>query len=269
MGWPKTGGNVSDTRYRQHSRLCFRRTVSRARDLLARNRCAATWPIDREETVMTWGIPTHLFLQIHVALSLIGIVAGLIVLYGLLAGRALGGWTALFLATTILTSVTGFPLPPFGLDPPRMVGILSLILLAVAVAAYYVFHLDGAWRWVYVVTAMVALYLNCFVAVIQSFSKISIPACAGADAIGTAVPHCANRRACLVCSPGLPLGTQISSANRVTTGRLRNNASLRAGAPARPGPIWPSRPLPHKSPAGSRAAGCRDRALAVPRRRAG
>lgn len=122
---------------------------------------------------MTWGIPTHLFLQIHVALSLIGIVAGLIVLYGLLAGRALGGWTALFLATTILTSVTGFPLPPFGLDPPRMVGILSLILLAVAVAAYYVFHLDGAWRWVYVVTAMVALYLNCFVAVIQSFSKIS------------------------------------------------------------------------------------------------
>jgi hypothetical protein len=122
---------------------------------------------------MTWGIPTHLFLQIHVALSLIGIVAGLIVLYGLLAGRALGGWTALFLATTILTSVTGFPLPPFGLDPPRMVGILSLILLAVAVAAYYVFHFDGAWRWVYVVTAMVALYLNCFVAVIQSFSKIS------------------------------------------------------------------------------------------------
>lgn len=121
---------------------------------------------------MTWGIPTHLFLQIHVALSLIGIVAGLIVLYGLLAGRALGGWTALFLATTILTSVTGFPLPPFGLDPPRMVGILSLVLLAVAVGAYYVFHLVGAWRWVYVVTAMVALYLNCFVAVIQSFSKI-------------------------------------------------------------------------------------------------
>ncbi len=121
---------------------------------------------------MTWGIPTHLFLQIHVALSLIGIVAGLIVLYGLLAGRALGGWTALFLLTTILTDITGFPLPPFGLDPPRMVGILSLILLAVAVVAYYGFHLGGAWRWVYVVTAMAALYLNCFVAVIQSFSKI-------------------------------------------------------------------------------------------------
>jgi hypothetical protein len=66
-------------------------------------------------------------------------VAGLMVLYGLLAGRALGGWTTLFFATLILISVTGVPLPPFGLDPPRMVGILSLVLLAVAVGAYYVF----------------------------------------------------------------------------------------------------------------------------------
>jgi hypothetical protein len=122
---------------------------------------------------MTWGIPTHLFLQIHVALSLIGIASGLIVLYGLLAGRALGGWTALFLLTTILTSVTGFPLPPFGLDPPRIVGILSLILLAIAVGAYYAFHLAGAWRWIYVVAAMAALYLNCFVGVIQAFAKLS------------------------------------------------------------------------------------------------
>jgi hypothetical protein len=70
-----------------------------------------------------------------------------------------------------LTSITGFPLPPFGLDPPRMVGILSLVL-AVAAGAYYAFHLRGGWRWVYVVTAMAALYLNCFVAVIQSFAKI-------------------------------------------------------------------------------------------------
>jgi hypothetical protein len=121
---------------------------------------------------MTWGIPTQLFLEIHVALSLIGIVAGLVVLYGLLTGIAFGGWTALFLATTILTSVTGFPLPLFGLDPPRMVGIISLILLTVAVAAYSIFHLGGAWRWVYVVTAMMALYLNCFVGVIQAFMKV-------------------------------------------------------------------------------------------------
>jgi len=121
---------------------------------------------------MTWGIPTHLFLQIHVALSLIALVAGLIVLYGLLKGRAFGGWTALFLLTTILTSVTGIPLPPFGFDPPRAVGILSLVLLVVAVAGYYLFHLAGAWRWIYVVTAMAALYLDAFVGVIQAFLKI-------------------------------------------------------------------------------------------------
>jgi hypothetical protein len=121
---------------------------------------------------MTWGIPTDLFLKIHVALSLIGIASGLVVLYGLVTGRTLGGWTALFLATTVLASVTGFPLPPFGLDPPRIVGILSLILLAIAVLARYAFHLSGAWRWIYVVTAMAALYLNCFVGVVQAFSKL-------------------------------------------------------------------------------------------------
>ena len=111
-------------------------------------------------------------LAIHVGLSLIGIVSGLVVLYGLLTGKALGGWTALFLLTTILTSATGFPLAPFGFDPPRAVGILSLILLAVAVGAYYLFHLVGAWRWIYVVTATAALYLNCFVLVFQGFLKV-------------------------------------------------------------------------------------------------
>jgi hypothetical protein len=106
---------------------------------------------------MIWGIPSHLFLQIHVALSLVALVAGLIVVYGLLNGKALRGWTVLFLATTILTSVTGFPLPPFGFDPPRAVGVLSLILLAIAVLSIYVFRLAGTWRWIYIVTAMTAL----------------------------------------------------------------------------------------------------------------
>jgi len=121
---------------------------------------------------MTLGIPADLFLQIHVALSLVGIVAGVFVLYGLLTGKALGGWTALFLVTTILTSVTGYPIPPFGFDPPRVVGTISLVLLAIAVGAFYLFHLAGAWRWVYVVTAVMALYLNVFVAIVQSFTKI-------------------------------------------------------------------------------------------------
>jgi hypothetical protein len=118
---------------------------------------------NEEISKMTWGIPTHLFLQIHVGLSLIALVAGLVVLYGLLQGRALRGWMELFLATLILTSVTGFPLPPFGLDPPRMVGVLSLVLLAVAVLAIYVFRVSGPWRWIFVVAAMAALYLDAFV----------------------------------------------------------------------------------------------------------
>jgi len=128
---------------------------------------------------MTLGIPTDLFLQIHVLLSLIGIASGLIVLYGLVTGRAYGGWTAVFLTTTILTSVTGLPLPPFGFDPPRAVAILSLVLLATAVLALYAFRPDafrpvGPWRWIYIGAAITALYLNVFVGVIQGFAKLPI-----------------------------------------------------------------------------------------------
>ncbi|MGJ4903826.1 hypothetical protein ACQR0V_19855 [Bradyrhizobium sp. HKCCYLS2058] len=121
---------------------------------------------------MTWGIPTTLFLQIHVVLSLIGIATGLIMLAGLLAGRHLPVWAALFLATTFLTGVTGFPLPPFGLDPPRIIGIILLALLTAAAAALYVFALSGWWGRVYVVTSLLSLYLNVFVAIVQSFQKI-------------------------------------------------------------------------------------------------
>ena len=122
---------------------------------------------------MTWGIPTASFLQIHVAISLIGIVSGLVAVYGLLSGKMLAGWTALFLATTVLTSVTGFPLPPFGFDPPRAIGILSLVFLALAILALYPLRLAGPWRWGYIVTALIALYLNAFVGVIQAFQKLS------------------------------------------------------------------------------------------------
>jgi hypothetical protein len=122
---------------------------------------------------MILGLSADEFLAFHVIISLIGIASGLVVLYGLVNGQALGAWTAVFLATTVLTSATGFPLPPFGFDPPRAVGILSLVLLALAVVAFYVFHLAAAWRWIYVVTAMMALYLNAFVAVIQAFGKLS------------------------------------------------------------------------------------------------
>jgi len=122
---------------------------------------------------MTWGIPTDTFLQIHVILSLIGIASGLLVLYGLLTDKPLGAWTAVFLVTTILTGITGFPLPPFGFDPARVVGVILLVLLALAVVALYAFRLAGAWRAVYIVTAIMALYLNVFVGVTQAFQKLS------------------------------------------------------------------------------------------------
>jgi hypothetical protein len=104
---------------------------------------------------------------------LIGIATGLIALYGLLTRRLLAGWTAVFLATTILTSVTGFPIPPFGFDPPRAVGVLSLVLLGLALAALTVFRLAGRWRSIFVVSAVAALYLNVFVAVTQAFQKLA------------------------------------------------------------------------------------------------
>jgi hypothetical protein len=111
-------------------------------------------------------------LQFHVIVSLIGIVSGVIVAYGLVTGRPLPAWTALFLVTTILTSATGFPLAPFGFDPPRALGIISLVLLALAVLAVYPLRLAGPWRWIYVVTATAALYFNVFVGIVQAFGKL-------------------------------------------------------------------------------------------------
>ena len=111
-------------------------------------------------------------LQIHVALSLLGIVAGLAAMIAMSRGKLPSAFTAIFLGSLVLTSATGFPLPPFGLDPPRIVGIISLVLLALAVAALYLFRLAGAWRWIYVVTATIACWFNCFVGVAQTFMKI-------------------------------------------------------------------------------------------------
>jgi len=111
-------------------------------------------------------------LLFHVLLSLAGIASGLVVLFAMVVGRQLNGWTAFFLATTVLTSVTGFLLPSMGFDPARRVGVISLVALAAAIVALYTFRLRGAWRWIYVGTAVFALYLNCFVGVVQAFQKI-------------------------------------------------------------------------------------------------
>ena len=121
---------------------------------------------------MVLGMSLSAFTMVHVVISLIGIVTGFIVLFGLFGSHRLPGMTALFLLTTILTSVTGFLFPFEKLLPSHMVGIVSLIVLAIACFALYVMKLSGAWRWIYTLTAMIALYLNVFVLVIQSFLKI-------------------------------------------------------------------------------------------------
>jgi hypothetical protein len=119
-----------------------------------------------------FGMSLATYTLVHVLISLAGIASGLVVLYGLLVGKPLDKWTALFLATTVATSVTGFGFPFTHLLPSHVVGVLSMVVLAVAIAARYAFHLKGAWRRVYVVSAVLALYLNVFVGVVQSFLKI-------------------------------------------------------------------------------------------------
>ena len=121
---------------------------------------------------MILGMTTSTFTLLHVLISLAGIGSGFVVVYGLLTRRPLEGWTKIFLATTALTSLTGFLFPVEHLLPSHVVGLISLVALTIAIVARYALHLDGAWRWIYVVCAVLALYLNCFVAVVQSFLKV-------------------------------------------------------------------------------------------------
>ena len=124
---------------------------------------------------MILGMSLDTFVLVHVIISLIGIVAGLVVMLGMLGSNRMPGLTAIFLLFTILTSATGFLIPPLvseKLLPSHMIGLLSLILLAIACIALYAMKLAGPWRWIYVLTALISLYFNVFVLVIQSFLKI-------------------------------------------------------------------------------------------------
>jgi hypothetical protein len=114
----------------------------------------------------------RVYTQIHVLISLVGIFTGLIVLFGMLAGKRLDGWTKWFLITTVLTSVTSFFFPFHGFTPAVGLGIISLLVLAIAIYARYPRQLTGNWRWTYVVGAVISLYFNVFVGVVQSFEKI-------------------------------------------------------------------------------------------------
>jgi hypothetical protein len=121
---------------------------------------------------VVWGLTLETFTAVHVVLSLIGIGAGLVVLVGLIASRRLDRWTGLFLATTIATCVTGFGFPVDHVLPSHIVGVLSLVVLAVAIVALYARHLRGAWRAIYAVAVGLALYFNVFVGVVQAFLKV-------------------------------------------------------------------------------------------------
>jgi hypothetical protein len=121
---------------------------------------------------MILGMSLQAFTLLHVIITLIAIVSGLIVLLGMLGSHKLPRLTALFLVTTILTSVTGFLFPIHGFTPALGVGVISMVVLAIALLALYGRHLAGAWRWIYVATAVVALWFNIFVLIVQSFEKL-------------------------------------------------------------------------------------------------
>jgi len=118
------------------------------------------------------GMSLETFTQFHVLLSLVGIVTGFLVIFGIISGRSSSALNAIFLLTTVATSVTGFGFPNEHVTPAQIVGVISLLILAVTIPALYFFKLSGVWRWIYVIGATLALYLNFFVLIVQSFLKI-------------------------------------------------------------------------------------------------
>jgi len=121
---------------------------------------------------MVLGISLETYTLIHTVISLVMLVSGFIVVFGMLGSDRPGGWTALFLLTAVLTSVTGFGFPFTTLLPSHIVAIISLVVLAVTIPALYLFHLAGPWRWIYVIGVVLALWFDVFVAIVQAFLKI-------------------------------------------------------------------------------------------------
>ena len=116
----------------------------------------------------------HIYTIIHTLISLLAIFTGIVVLFGMLAGNRLDCWTKWFLTTAVLTTVTGFFFPFHGFTPAIGLGIISLPFLAITIFARYSKHLAGAWRWIYVIGAVICLYFNLFVLVVQLFEKVPI-----------------------------------------------------------------------------------------------
>ena len=146
---------------------------------------------------MILGMSVETFTVLHVIISIAAILSGLVVLLAMIANRkADGGLAAFFLLTTILTSVTGFFFHSKAIGPPHIVGVISLVVLAVTLIAIYGRRLAGIWRGVFVITAVLALYLNCFVLVVQLFQKI--PSLNAFAPTGTEPPFIAAQGATLV-----------------------------------------------------------------------
>ena len=146
---------------------------------------------------MILGMSVETFTVLHVIISIAAILSGLVVVLAMIANRkADGGLAAFFLLTTILTSVTGFFFHSKAIGPPHIVGVISLVVLAVTLIAIYGRRLVGIWRGVFVITAVLALYLNCFVLVVQLFQKI--PSLNAFAPTGTEPPFIAAQGATLV-----------------------------------------------------------------------
>jgi len=160
---------------------------------------------------MILGMTTFVF--VHVVLSLIGILTGLIVMFGLLGAKRLDGWTAIFLLTTVATSVTGFLLPAHHFMPSHGVGIVSMVVLVLAILARYAFHLGGGWRRAYVVSAMIALYLNVFVLIAQAFQKV--PSLKAMAPTGSEPPFLVSQVVCMAVFIALTIGAALKFRNEM------------------------------------------------------
>jgi hypothetical protein len=121
---------------------------------------------------MVFGIALHSFVFFHTLITLVAIASGLVMLFGMLGSRAMPAVHAVFLLFSVLTAITGFMIQITPSTPAVKLGVILSVVLIVALAARYVFRMAGTWRWIYAAAAVLSLYLNCFVLVVQAFLKV-------------------------------------------------------------------------------------------------
>jgi hypothetical protein len=147
------------------------------------------------------------YTAIHTVLSLAAVASGIIVVIGLFGSKPLPVWNALFLATAVATSATGFGFPFTGFLPSHGLAVIALVVLAPTALAYYVFGLSGAWRWIYAVGVVLSLYFEVFVAIVQAFKKI--PALTTLAPTGSEPPFAAAQGVALVVFAVLAIAAAI------------------------------------------------------------